>query len=83
MKIEIILNQAITEYGKNMCLHETLLYSVNIGGIIKYFKTESGAYNYLFKLGYRYNYNDGFYYKEVKSNDENKHERHFINAINK
>ena len=39
-------------------------HTINIGGIIKYFRTENGAHNFLESIGYLYNYETGLYEKK-------------------
>lgn len=76
--INIQLNELKTDVLKSKAKHEKLIYSVNIGGIVKYFKSESGADRYLHNLGYRLQTEPFGYTKTHKSDDELFYERNCI-----
>ena len=70
--IKIELCFAKTEYGKSKFPRGC--YTVNVGGFVKYFKTESGAHKFLESIGFKYNYDTGFY--------EKRHEGEQVNSLN-
>jgi len=47
-----------------------LLYCFNIGGVIRYFKSENGAHRALKNLGYTTDFSNEFYTKTHYSTDE-------------
>ena len=47
-----------------------LFYAVNVFGFVRYFKTETGAHNFLKKQGFIYDINTGNYNKTRMSEDE-------------
>lgn len=94
-KIKIEMYEAKTEWAEKQILHtgnrsaytkNIFGYAVNIGGIVKVFKTNSGAEKYLTDLGYNWifeedkkgNLKEAYYRKIRLSEGEHMLENHYI-----